>query len=243
MTSPSFLGIYGNDVGADAAGQFAALNPSASPINQNPLSRSPAVPGTPELYQEERVNWYWLQLILNDGDYNRSGNAPIDWGYLPGTIIGLGFTDHTDTGPMYYATRIKMMQQFNNGVAPDQANPDVQGWDIRESNLGSMPVIDYPFWGDETAALKTSLVSSYLSAWLPTAEQYTPQQYWTQGKITQSETTAQASQGYIGSPDAAQTMHSQIPYLKHLGVDPALTNHYVSWLKTVLPNVDWDNDK
>ena len=242
-TSPSFLGVYGNDVGAYAASQFAALNPSAPPINQNPLSLSPAVPGTAELYQEERVNWYWLQLILNDGDYNRSGNAPIDWGYLPGTVIGLGFTDHTDTGMMYYATRVKMMQQFNNGVAPDQASPYVQGWDIRESNLGFMLVTDYPFWGDETPALKTSLASTYLAAWLPAAEQYTPQQYWTQGLISQSETTAQAAQGYIGSPNAAQTMYHQIPYLRSLGADPALTNRYVGWLKTVLPNVDWDNDK
>ncbi len=242
-TSPSFLGVYGNDVGAYAASQFAALSPSAPPINQNPLSLSPAVPGTTEIYEEERVNWYWLQLILNDGDYNRSGNAPIDWGYLPGTLMGMGFTNHTDTGPLYYATRVKMMQQFDNGVAPDQASPYVQGWDISETNLGFMLVTDYPFWGDETPALKTSLASAYLAAWLPAAEQYTPQQYWTQGRIAQSETTAQAAQGYIGSSDAAQTMYHQIPYLKSLGVDPALTSSYVGWLKTVLPNVDWDHDK
>ena len=242
-TSPGFLGLYGNDLGANAAAQFAALYPSAPPINQNPLSLSPAVPGTKELFAEERVNWYWLQLILDDGDYNRSGNSPIDWGYLPGTLIGLGVTNGTDTGPLYYATRVKMMQQFNNGVAPDQANPYVQGWDISETNLGIMPVTDYPFWGDEGDALKTSLVSTYLAAWLPAAKQYAPQQYWTQGRISQFETTAQASQGYIGSPDAAQTMYSQIPYLKKLRVDPVLTSNYVGWLKTVLPKVDWDNDK
>ncbi len=251
LTAPGFLGVYGNVSGKAAADQFAALSPPDLNIDQNPFSLSPLVPGTPQVYELLRVDWYWLQLILNAGDYNRYGNNPVDWGYLPSAVAGLGNWDRTDTGMMSYATHVKMIQQLNNGVMPDQASPYVQGWDIRVSNPAPMLDLtdpDLPYWGKTPTPTKTALISAYLAAWLTVAEQYTPAQYYAQGAvdqqfIRQDETTAQVSQGYFRSPDAGQDLYHSVPILDTMGVEPTLMNNYVSWLQNVMPNVDFNGDR
>ena len=243
QTAPSFDGIYGAGSGGPTAAAWAAKNPSAPPINQEPLSLSPLAAGTPTLYHTLEGQWYYLQMILNAGNRHRNGNDPIDWGYVPGELDQLAVTTRVGIAGEDFAVKVKAMQQFNNGYAPDRSNSPSLGWEIRESHLGLLGDFSQPLWGSIPTATKSAVDSAFLLSWLTATEQYTPAQYWTQGEISQTTTTAQARGGAPGSPDAAQAMYAIVPVLNRAGADPALMNNYVAWLQNVLPNVDWANDK
>jgi hypothetical protein len=206
----------------------------ASPsINQIPPGAPGIGNGSVGTFEYFSFMWYYSQLILNDGSKQQLCTSPVDWGYLYGSIGGMS----RDSGPqgMLLLTMLKKaLQLSNNGKGPQLG-----------CLLGWSPVVNDPsrlvspalpnIWTGLPASTISALVNSYTIAWYVVFRNFTPQQFYTGGYTSPSETvTPGFSEGNMASRFA-----SMIPHLQCLGVGNGLGYAIVLWAAQAWPTFNW----
>ncbi len=59
-----------------------------------------------------------MQLVLNNSEYQQTGNSPIDWGYVYSMLDALSYTDSPAQAGLLNLWMIKGIQISNNGIGP-----------------------------------------------------------------------------------------------------------------------------
>jgi hypothetical protein len=178
--------------------------------------------GTPKNPQwfTESMQWYQLQLVLNDGNRNNGSTVPIDWGYLH--ALNFSAWNNPAKMPTY---GIAILNMVKGGEVGENGLPfgDKNGWNPYKQNI---------FWlapGDHLKGMYSSIdintrrrvAEALIKPWLEKAETYTRRQY-------------QAA-GYV-KPAFRDTTFGTARNLHALGINPALVNRMVAFGRMLWPN-------
>jgi len=169
---------------------------------------SPHIMGTrlTDSWQSESMQWYQLQLVLNDGNRRNGSIVPIDWGYLH----ALNFSSWKNPArmPTYGIAILNMVKAGEVGEnslplgVPHSWNPFKQNiyWLAPGKHLA-------PMFQSIDITLRRKVAEALISPWLDKAESYPRAQYETAGLLTEKLRTL--------------TLESTAT-LDALGIDPGL---------------------
>ncbi|MBN9689890.1 MAG: hypothetical protein J0M24_06600 [Verrucomicrobia bacterium] len=183
---------------------------------------APHMLGTPKNPQwfTESMQWYQLQLVLNDGNRLNGSTVPIDWGYLH--ALNFSAWNNPAKMPTY---GIAILNMVKGGEVGENGLPvgDKNGWNPYKQNI---------FWlapGNHLKGMYASIdintrrgvAEALIKPWLEKAETYTRRQY-------------QAA-GYL-KPAFRDTTFETARNLHALGIDRALVNRMVAFGRVLWPN-------
>jgi hypothetical protein len=200
------------------------------------------------LEKEEYFNnaWYYLQVILHSGQRARSGNTPIDWGYIYGVQMGIaavtGQPANAD-GALMALTYVRGQQEqvtWYGLLGPaGTVNPDPQdfGWN---PNYGAN--VDYLAWpdgqlNDIPAGVLAPMLTAIVQSWFNQVQQYTAAQYYQVGLASSTYDPT----GNFSSPVWGDRIWDMIPRFRADGVDGTLLNSICQWAATVWPRKNWNS--
>jgi hypothetical protein len=227
----------------------AFYGPQASPrawAGNFPFMVSPNITGIPPTFLKNGKQvthdyvafmWYHLQLVLNDSNKTQAASNPIDWPYGYMMISDMA----TMVGPttaLQYEWEIRGSQINNNGKGPDQPYIGWQYW------------IPNPYWLitpasntfiGESQTTRIALSEGFLTAFLANVNQFTPQQFYTQGvAATPTQVPNPGLGNVLGSTNQwIDAMWYSIPQFRYLGVNQTLINQLAAWAQTVWPLANW----
>lgn len=186
--------------------------------------------------------WYQLQLILNNGNYNQSGDSPIDYQYVYAHIVGLSDTDSSGQTALMYEWLIKGLQESNNGNAPN-ASTAAWTWYVNDFSAQVYQGPGYEsIWNGTSATQRTALYSGYLRAWLDSVEKFTPAQFYgpppANAQVWANPKVAPVH-GQPQSNDMGARVWYSMPLFKYFGVPQALITEWQTWAATVWPAANW----
>ena len=183
---------------------------------------APHMMGTPKNPQwfTESMQWYQLQLVLNDGNRSSGSTVPIDWGYLH--ALNFSAWNNPAKMPTYGIAVLNMVkggEAGETGLAVGEKN----GWNPYKQNI---------FWlapGDHLKGMYASIdintrrrvAEALIKPWLEKAETYTRRQYQTAGYL---------------KPAFRDLTFGTARNLHALEVEPALINRMVDFGRVLWPN-------
>lgn len=127
--------------------------------------------------------WYWLQILLNDGarDSTTGGFSTVDWNYVKGLFGTLKADSPTNASEPMRSTLFSLIayDAHDTGYGPsDGTNPNPWwGWDLRD-NAGVMARYPYDDWSQVTG--KDGIVQNLNVMWLEKCAWFLPAD-WNKG--------------------------------------------------------------
>ena len=197
----------------------------------------------------DSFTWYLLQLILNNSNKQQDQWHPIDWGYTYNHIWN-GISHLYPSPTLHLLWLAKGLQISNNGAGPDNT---AIGWGFNINDPSglmaneSMPVASGEYineWNGTSNATIGQLSEAYLTSWFAAVSQFTPQQFYSGGQTTSTDTpSVNASCGNGGYSNPQSSMASRIwwdlPRFRFFGVNQTLINQIAAWAQTMWPGVTW----
>jgi len=227
--------------------QAIFTNPKAEPrawLSEFPFLSSPNMlhipPGTPGLDNGSLQTWHYLafvwyhtQLILNNSEYQQSGNSPIDWGYVYGMLGPLSYTDSLPQTGLLNLWMTKGMQIENNGIGPQRVGT---GWNWLVADLSRQVSPGMrSIWTGTPASTRTAISNGIVRGWLTEVQQFTPQQFHAGGY----DPTRLPVPHQPDSSNFEDRVWYMIPQFRYFGVNQTLINQLAAWAQSIWPLGNW----
>jgi hypothetical protein len=207
-------------------GDWPNTIPAATAPTEANIPDSPAGMGGSGLTNEYYSNaWYYLQVLVNDGNHGHHGRLPVDWTYQIGHYRKLQqFSGQPEAGRLL-VTIIKAMQSTDPNAGPDNL---AEGW-RPEQTIDPRIMVD-PDWAPAFLALdpgvKRAITEAYLAAWLDKTLQYPAASYFKLG-LTASAYTRPADVRNISGGNVWEAAAQ----FQAAGVRPQLLGRLKDWGK------------
>ena len=222
-------------VSAEPRGWYSNIPFQSSPsINKIPPGSPGIGNGSIATFGYFSFMWYYSQLILNNGNKQQLCTNPVDWGYFYG-FVGNMTGDSPPQGMLLLAMMKKALQISNNGQGPQAGC--LLGWSPSVNDPSRLITTSLAnIWTGLPAATTTALMNAYVSAWYSVFQNYTPQQFYTGGYTSATETV---SPGYVegNMPSRFSVM---IPHLRFFGLDPTIAGSITNWAASAWPTYNWN---
>lgn len=186
---------------------------------------APHMIGTPHYpaFYSDSMQWYQLQLVLNDGHRSNPSIVPIDWGYCHSLNLS-SWKNPTNfiTYGIMVLNIIKAGESVENGIPIE----DQKGWIPHRQNINLLANRNYKkeySWVDKT--LRKNIAEALLYPWVLKAESYSLEQW-------------QKSRFY--DDDFKFLIMRQIPLFRDLGVDQNLVDRFKNIGRMLWPEEAWD---
>ena len=179
-------------------------------------------------FHAESMQWYQLQLVLNDGNHHNPSIVPIDWGYLHALNLSAWRNDaDLLTYSVMVLNVIKGIEVSMNGQGPAAKG---RGWNPHVANIhwlapGKTMNRHYKLVPEATRRAVAEVV---LERWLTQCELYPRAQYEEAGHLRESERGS--FRRYLRG--AAQNFNE-------IGVARPLVNRLVDFAARMYPDEDW----
>ena len=224
-------GVFGPQ--ADSRAWYSSGPFETSPnFNHIPDDASGIGNGAPVTFLYHNLMWYYLQVVLNDG--NRSNKGSVDWGYMYGVVSAMD--NQFSPQPMLTMFLLKKaLQASQNGYGPQYGSAGY-GWNPRTNNPAVMtadgPLLQQPM----NQSTRAALINGYVTNWLAVANSFTPQQFY-QGDMFSRSDSIQP-----GSPDSniGSGIATAASALQFLGLRPDLAKAMIDWGAKMWPNYNWN---
>lgn len=216
---------------------FVNLSFQTSPFMLKIPNSSNGIGGT-GLTNEFFANaWYYLQLILDNGNRHNEGSDPIDWPYAYGNLKDLNALSGVAEPMRMTLWLIKGMQNADNGIGPEMA---YKGWNTRDvADVSRLVHYSWePMWKDTPAEQRRQICQAMLGTWFEKTKRYTPDQYYRGGLAAPDYVPTANADGSWGD-----RVWYMIPKFRSYGVDATLLNSLCDWAQTVWPKADWNSLK
>jgi hypothetical protein len=227
---------------------FGSQADSRAWYSNAPFQTSPSIgripPGAPGIHNGSVTTfdnvsflWYYLQLILNDGNKKQECTNPLDYGYFYGFISAQGRVS-SPQAMLYMTVMQKALQESDNGYGPQYGCTEGWQWGVNDpSFLVQLPNLSSSenIWSGVPAATQAALVNAYMTQWLAVVKQFSPQQFYASGETSPTESL---DQSWYGTAWAGRVAF-MIPRLKYLGMTQTLTNQVANWAATMWPSHNW----
>jgi hypothetical protein len=227
--------------------QAVFTNPKAEPrawlsefaflSSPNMLHIPPATPGLDngnlQTWHYLSSIWYQVQLVLNNSEYQQSGNSPIDWGYVYSMLDALSYTDSPAQAGLLNLWMIKGLQISNNGIGPDQLET---GWNWLVADLSrQVSPSERSAWAGTPSSARTAISNGIVQAWLAEVRQFTPRQFYAGGySATRLPIPHQPD-----SSNFEDRVWYMIPQFRYFGVNQTLIDQLTAWAQSIWPLGNW----
>jgi hypothetical protein len=222
-------------------------NPKAEPrawLSEFPFLTSPNMlhipPGTPGLDNGSLSTWHYLssiwyqmQLILNNSEYQQSGNSPIDWGYVYAMVDGLSQNDSSPQAGLLNLWMIKGLQISNNGLGPQNIGT---GWNWFDADLSrQVSPSERSVWAGMPGYTRAAISNGIVQGWLTEVRQFTAQQFNAAGySATRLPVPMEPD-----STNFEDRVWYMIPQFRYFGVSQTLIDQLAAWAQSVWPLGNW----
>lgn len=184
------------------------------------------------------LEWYHVQLVLNDGQGQQVDHNPQDYGYDYGFIYNTFARDAKVPGLMIELEyMIKALQEFTLTGRPPTTP---EGFHPRDTspfslvNFISAPTLQSGYAPATVTAIATAFTQFYLAK----ASSYTPQQYYQSGLVSPTDNPADNSKFLWSGTFQGQAWY-MAPRLRFIGVDGALVDKLIDWYASIWPAANW----
>ncbi len=177
--------------------------------------------------------WYQVQLILNNSEYQQSGNSPIDWGYVYAMIDGLSQNDSPAQAGLLNLWMIKGLQISDNGTGPNLLGT---GWNALIADLSrQVSPSERSVWAGMPSYTRAAISNGIVQGWLTEVRHFTAQQFNAAG-FSPTRLPVPMEPDSSNFEDRVWYM---IPQFRYFGVNQTLINQLAAWAQTIWPLGDW----
>ncbi len=227
--------------------QAVFTNPKAEPrawltefaflASPNILHIPPATPGLDngslQTWHYLSSIWYQVQLVLNNSEYQQTGNSPLDWGYVYAMLDALSYTDSPAQAGLLNLWMIKGLQISNNGIGPQQTGTG-WNWYVADLSRQASPS-ERSVWAGTDSSTRTAISNGIVQGWLTEVQQFTPQQFYAGGfSATRLPIALEPD-----SSNFEDRVWYMIPQLHYFGVNQNLINQLANWAQSIWPLANW----
>ena len=174
------------------------------------------------------MQWYQLQLVLNDGNRRNPSIVPIDWGYMHALNLSAW---NNDVDLVTYAVMVinvvKGIEVSDDGLAPSKG----QGWDPHVAAIHNLAQDHLARkYRQIPEATRRAVAEAVLERWVTRCENYSRDQYLAAGHLKETEKNS-----------FRQYLRLAAENLNEIGVSPALVNRLVDFGARMYPSDPWSD--
>ncbi len=173
----------------------------------------------------ESMQWYQLQLVLNDGNRRNGTSVPVDWGYLH--ALNVSSWENPTTDFVTYGIMILNVIKGTEGSWNDLPLTHAHGWGpFRGEIWRTAPLISAPKYERIPLATRRAVAEALVEPWLSLAESYTREEYDLAKKL-------------LDSTELRGRVYNMCVKFKGWGVNPELVHRLATWGQYIWPNHNW----